>query len=105
MNMDFDLERRLAALTGNHSSTVLDWSGLHARLVAGYAARGVLECAKQRESVVDGGSFDPGAARALAGFGRRSGGGLDGINPTALGNGKWTHDNDAAVAGACSAGD
>jgi hypothetical protein len=108
MNMDFDMEARLAAQfaasVGNHASQQLDWHGLRARLAAAHAARSLLNGATPRESMADGGSFDRASAQALSGYGTGMGRGLDGVNPTALANGNSTSDIDAGVAGACSAG-
>lgn len=109
MDMNFDMENRLAGSfelsAGNHASEQLDWHGLRARLAAAYAVRSVLDGAKPQESAVEGGSFEPGCARALAVYGFGPGCGLGGINPTALGNCNSGCDNDAAVAGPFSAGD
>lgn len=104
MNMDFDLEGRLAAPTGNHSGERIDWYGLRARLAAIYAARLALTLENPQEIAVEGGSFDRGSARALSTYGKGRGRGLGSVNPTALANGNSGCDNDAAVAGANSAG-
>jgi hypothetical protein len=105
MDMGLDREGRPQLLAGSHSDGRSDWHGLRARLAAAYAARPVLEAATVRESTVEGGSFDCFAARMLAVYGLAAGGRLDRVNPTVLGNGKSTHDYDAAVAGALTAGD
>lgn len=109
MNVDFDMESRLAAaaagMTGNHAAQPLDWHGLRARMTAAYAARPVLECAQPREIVVEGGSFDTGSARVLAVYGRGHDAGLGTVNPTALANGNSGCDTDADVAGSQTAGD
>ena len=105
MTMEFDKLARLSASAGNHVGGRSDWHGLRARLAVAYAARPTLEQAKSGASGPRGGSFDLGSARALAVYGRGRELGLGAINPTALGNGKWTHDYDATVAGALTAGD
>ena len=109
MNMNFDMEKRLAApfalSAGNHASELLDWHGLRARMAAAYAVRSGLDGAKPQETVVAGGSFDRGCARTLAVYRMAPGCGLDGVNPTALANGNSGYDNDAAAAGAYSVGD
>ncbi|RZK00053.1 MAG: hypothetical protein EOO76_14390 [Novosphingobium sp.] len=109
MNVDFDMENRLAAaaagMTGNHAAQPLDWQGLRARMAAAYAVRPVLEPVQPQEPVIDGGSFDRGSARALAVYGRGQGVGLGAVNPTALANGNSGCDTDADVAGSQTAGD
>ncbi|MFA7603102.1 MAG: hypothetical protein WCY29_08850 [Novosphingobium sp.] len=105
MKMDFDLEGRLAAPTGNHSDGRIDWHGLRAQLAAGYAARLAMSLENPGEIPLDGGSFDRGSARALSTYGKGGDGGLDPVNPTALADGNSGGDNDATVAGANSAGE
>jgi hypothetical protein len=109
MKMTFDMEgglaARSAASAGNHASGQFDWHGLRSRMAAAYAARSVLGLAKPQETVVAGGSFDPGCARTLTVYGIGQFGGLDPVNPTALANGNAGCDNDAAVAGTYSVGD
>ena len=105
MTMEFNQESGIAARAGNPAAGVFDWHGLRARLAATFAVRSALQRGSARRTVVAGGSFDRGSARILAVFGRDLAGGLDAINPTALGSGKFNDDNDAAVADAHAAGD
>jgi hypothetical protein len=109
MDMNFDMEQRLAApfvlATGNHGSGQFDWHGLRARMTAAYASRSALAHAKPRETAIGGGSFDRECALALAAYGVGQSGGLDAVNRTALANGNSGCDNDAAVAGGYSDGD
>ena len=105
MTIEFNKAPHPAALAGNHAGGRSDWHGLRARLAVAYAARPAPAQARAGAAAVEGGSFDLGSARALAVYGRGRELGLGPINPTALGSGKSTRDNDAAVAGACAAGD
>jgi hypothetical protein len=109
MKMDFDLESRLAAPfalpDGNHPGDTFDWHGLRTRLAAAHATRAVLEFEKPRESLIGNGSFDRGSARVLAVYGTGTSERLDRVNPTALANGNSGSNNNAAAAGAHSAGD
>jgi hypothetical protein len=109
MKMDFDLESRLAAPfalpAGNHPGAAFDWYDLRSRMAASYATRSVLEFEKARETSIPMGSFDRGSARVLAVYGMGPGEELDRVNPTALANGNSGYDNNAAAAGANSAGD
>jgi hypothetical protein len=74
-------------------------------MAAAYATRSALEFEKPRESSIGNGSFDRGSARVLAVYGTGASERLDRINPTALANGNSGYDNNAAAAGANSAGD
>jgi hypothetical protein len=102
MKMEFDLEHQLAVSTINAR---FDWHGLRARLAANHAARVVIEGPAPPQPLCDGGSFDRSSARALAVYGKALKGKLDGINLTALANGKPNQDNVTAVAGERPAGD
>ena len=104
MNLDFDLESRLAALLGNREGGQLDWHGLRARLAAAYAARAELGREMPYALPVESGSFDSGSARALAVYGLGAGG-LCPVNPTGLANCNSECDKDAAAASAIVAGD
>ncbi len=109
MNMDFDMEQRLAAETAqwavNHVPEPLDWHGLRTRLLTAYAVRSVIECAKPREIAIEGGSFDHGSARAIAIYALATSGELGAVNPTALADGNSEYDKQAAVAGTHAVGD
>jgi hypothetical protein len=102
MKMEFDLEHQLAVSTMNAR---IDWHGLRARLTATHATRVMIEGTAKPQSQFDGGSFDRSSARALAVYGKALHGRLDGINLTALANGKPNQDNVTAVAGERPAGD
>jgi hypothetical protein len=102
MKMEFDLEHHFAVPPTN---APLDWHGLRARLAATYAARVVIEGAAQPQFTFDGGSFDRSSARTLTVYGKGLHGRLEGINLTALANGKPDQDNVTAVAGERPAGD
>lgn len=99
MDMGFDSKTQQTA-PGRY-----DWHGLRARFAAGQALRSMPERGETAQDPVAGGSFDRRSARLIAVYGRGPGGGSDGVNPNASGNGNPTCDNDAAFIGALSAGD
>ena len=104
MNLDFDLEGRLAALLGNREGERLDWHGLRARLAAAYAARAELGREMNYALPVESGSFDQESARALTIYGLGAGG-LCPVNPTGLANCNSGCDKDGLAASATVAGD
>lgn len=79
------------------ASPLLDWHGLRARLLAGYAARRELgtDCPVQPAR----GSFDEEFARILNGYGTAREERLADVNPTALAVGKARGGKNQPVAG------
>lgn len=63
----------------------LDWHGLRARFMAGYALRGASPVGEPRS--VSGGSFNRESARILSTYGLSQAAGLASVNRTGLGNG------------------
>lgn len=113
MDMNFDMENRQEApfsLTAEAPGAgPLDWHGLRARLVAGYALNAALKPEKPSAIAIGEGSFDRGSAEVISVYGRGVGTTpaeeQGGVNPSGLANGNSGYDTEATVAGNVSAGD
>jgi hypothetical protein len=102
--MDLGFDPKVFQQAMRQGRGVPDWSMLRARFEAAAATRGMLCSLTSRSTAAISprrGSFDAATARAVAGFAEST---LN-VNPTALANGNSGYDNNAAAAGANSAGD
>ncbi len=94
------LRDRIGADPGSNAGPLLDWAGLHARLVAGYDMQRELAL-QASPDLAPVGSFDRSAAAALAGAGH----GSYLVNPTDLADGKDPSSIVTNVAGEPNVGD
>jgi len=78
-------------------SARLDWQGLRARFLAGYAMRG--QPADARAAPPVGGSFHSAAARIIAGYATVHDHSLASVNPSALADGNAPAGKNQPVAG------
>ena len=87
-----------------HDAGAAPWMRLRERLVFGWVTARAATEAGSRPALpptpVAGGSFDCRSARLIAVYGQGRREDLGGVNPSALGNGKFSHDKDVEVAGA-----